>query len=103
MGRVSSLTTAVNTLQLFAEPTRVRLMALLEGEELTVAELVTITELAQSSVSTHLGKLREPEESLDVLQMISVCRDRAKDHRALVEAMNSKERGTPANSNIGKH
>jgi len=49
----------VNTLQLFAEPTRVRLMALLEMEELTVAELVTITELAQSSVSTHLGKLRD--------------------------------------------
>jgi DNA-binding transcriptional ArsR family regulator/2-polyprenyl-3-methyl-5-hydroxy-6-metoxy-1,4-benzoquinol methylase len=56
---VSSLSSAVNTLQLFAEPTRVRLMALLEGEELTVAELVAITELAQSSVSTHLGKLRD--------------------------------------------
>jgi SAM-dependent methyltransferase/DNA-binding transcriptional ArsR family regulator len=56
---VSTLTSAVSTLQLFAEPTRVRLMALLEAEELTVAELVTITELAQSSVSTHLGKLRD--------------------------------------------
>jgi SAM-dependent methyltransferase len=56
---VSTLPAAVNTLLLFAEPTRVRLMALLEHEELTVAELVTITELAQSSVSTHLGKLRD--------------------------------------------
>lgn len=56
---MSTLTSAVNTLHLFAEPTRVRLMALLEGDELTVAELVTITELAQSSVSTHLGKLRD--------------------------------------------
>jgi ArsR family transcriptional regulator len=56
---VSTLSSAVNTLQLFAEPTRVRLMALLEEAELTVAELVTITELAQSSVSTHLGKLRD--------------------------------------------
>ena len=56
---MSTLSSAVNTLQLFAEPTRVRLMALLEEEELTVAELVTITELAQSSVSTHLGKLRD--------------------------------------------
>lgn len=56
---MSTLASAVNTLQLFAEPTRVRLMALLECEELSVAELVTITELAQSSVSTHLGKLRE--------------------------------------------
>lgn len=59
MSVVPTLTSAVNTLQLFAEPTRVRLMALLEGAELTVAELVTITELAQSSVSTHLGKLRD--------------------------------------------
>jgi SAM-dependent methyltransferase len=56
---VATLSSAVNTLQLFAEPTRVRLMALLAEEELTVAELVTITELAQSSVSTHLGKLRD--------------------------------------------
>ncbi len=56
---MSTLSSSVNTLQLFAEPTRVRLMALLEEEELTVAELVHITELAQSSVSTHLGKLRD--------------------------------------------
>ena len=56
---MSTLSSAVNTLQLFAEPTRVRLMALLEGQELSVAELVAITELAQSSVSTHLGKLRD--------------------------------------------
>ena len=56
---VSTLSSAVNTLQLFAEPTRVRLMALLTEEELTVAELVSITELGQSSVSTHLGKLRD--------------------------------------------
>lgn len=54
-----SLSSAVNTLQLFAEPTRVRLMALLAEEELTVAELVSITEIGQSSVSTHLGKLRD--------------------------------------------
>ncbi len=54
-----NLSSAVSTLQLFAEPTRVRLMALLEAEELSVAELVSITELAQSSVSTHLGRLRE--------------------------------------------
>lgn len=56
---VASLASAVGTLQLFAEPTRVRLLALLAAEELTVAELVAITELAQSSVSTHLGKLRD--------------------------------------------
>jgi DNA-binding transcriptional ArsR family regulator len=56
---VPNLSSAIGTLQLFAEPTRVRLLALLAEEELTVAELVSITEMAQSSVSTHLGKLRD--------------------------------------------
>lgn len=56
---MSTLSSAVDTLQLFAEPTRVRLMALLAEQELTVAELVSIIEIAQSSVSTHLGKLRD--------------------------------------------
>ncbi len=50
---------AVDLLQLIGEPTRVRLLALLASHELTVAEIVTVTQLAQSSVSTHLGKLRE--------------------------------------------
>jgi ArsR family transcriptional regulator len=56
---MSSLATTVNLFQLFGEQTRVRLMALLSQAELTVAELVAITELGQSSVSTHLGRLRE--------------------------------------------
>ena len=56
---MATLSSAVSTLQLFAEPTRVRLLTLLAAQELTVAELVTITDLAQSSVSTHLGKLRD--------------------------------------------
>jgi SAM-dependent methyltransferase len=56
---LSTLSATVGTLQLFAEPTRVRLMALLAEEELTVAELVSITEIGQSSVSTHLARLRE--------------------------------------------
>jgi len=50
---------AVDLLQLIGEPTRVRLLALLARHELTVAEIVVVTQLAQSSVSTHLGKLRE--------------------------------------------
>jgi ArsR family transcriptional regulator len=56
---MNGLTTTVNMLQLIGEPTRVRLMALLARQELTVAELTQIVELGQSSVSTHLGKLRE--------------------------------------------
>ena len=46
-------------LKLFADATRVRLLALLEGEELTVAELSSITRLAQPRVSTHLARLKE--------------------------------------------
>jgi SAM-dependent methyltransferase len=56
---MATLGAAVDLLQLIGEPTRVRLMALLALEELTVAEIVVVTQLAQSSVSTHLGKLRE--------------------------------------------
>jgi DNA-binding transcriptional ArsR family regulator len=50
---------AADVLQLIGEPTRVRLLALLGVYELTVAEIVAVTQLAQSSVSTHLGKLRD--------------------------------------------
>ncbi|MFP7721625.1 ArsR/SmtB family transcription factor [Lysobacter sp. A3-1-A15] len=46
-------------LKVFADATRVRLLALLEHEELTVAELSAITRLAQPRVSTHLSKLKE--------------------------------------------
>jgi ArsR family transcriptional regulator len=46
-------------LGLLAEPSRVRLLALLAEQELTVGELCSATELGQSRVSTHLGKLRE--------------------------------------------
>lgn len=45
--------------RLLADPTRVRLLALLEHEELTVAELAAVTRLAQPRVSTHLSRLRE--------------------------------------------
>ncbi len=46
-------------LKTFADATRVRLLALLQGEELTVAELSAITRLAQPRVSTHLARLKE--------------------------------------------
>ena len=46
-------------LRVLADPTRVRLLALLEREELTVAELAAVTRLAQPRVSTHLSRLKE--------------------------------------------
>ena len=46
-------------LKVFADATRVRLLALLAREELTVAELSAITRLAQPRVSTHLARLKD--------------------------------------------
>jgi SAM-dependent methyltransferase len=54
-----SVSDTVDLLRLFGDATRVRLAALLERDELTVAEITRITDLPQSRVSTHLGKLRE--------------------------------------------
>lgn len=56
---IPSVSAAVDALHLLGDATRVRLLALLAHEELTVLELGTIMELAQPRVSTHLGKLRE--------------------------------------------
>ncbi|MEM7434451.1 MAG: metalloregulator ArsR/SmtB family transcription factor [Myxococcota bacterium] len=55
----SGLQTSVDLVSAFADPTRMRLLALLDGHELTVAELTAITELSQSRVSTHLRRLRD--------------------------------------------
>src|SRR5262245_61826316 len=56
---MSSIGATSDLLGLLAEPSRVRLLALLGDNELTVNELVEVTELGQSRVSTHLGKLRD--------------------------------------------
>jgi ubiquinone/menaquinone biosynthesis C-methylase UbiE/DNA-binding transcriptional ArsR family regulator len=52
-------------LRVLADPTRVRLLALLEREELTVAELSSVTRLAQPRVSTHLARLKDAAMVLD--------------------------------------
>lgn len=46
-------------LRLLGDETRMRLLAVLSEHELTVAELTELLGLAQSRVSTHLGRLRE--------------------------------------------
>jgi len=43
----------------FSDPTRVRILALLESEELAVQELMEVLGMAQSRVSRHLAILRE--------------------------------------------
>lgn len=54
---VQSLEGSTGLLNLFGDPTRLRLLALLADEELSVAEVVKVTGLTQSRVSTHLGRL----------------------------------------------
>ncbi|HEX7862866.1 MAG TPA: metalloregulator ArsR/SmtB family transcription factor [Verrucomicrobiae bacterium] len=49
----------MKSLRALGDPTRLRLMALLEQEELSVNELQEITRLGQSRISTHLGQLQE--------------------------------------------
>ena len=46
-------------LKVLADPTRVRLLALLEREELTVAELSAVARLAQPRLSAHLARLKD--------------------------------------------
>ncbi len=46
-------------LQVLSDPSRIRLAALLEGNELSVAEITQVTRMVQSRVSTHLGRLRD--------------------------------------------
>ncbi len=43
----------------FSDPTRLRILRLLQGGECCVGDLVTILELPQPSVSRHLAYLRE--------------------------------------------
>ncbi len=53
------MSSTLKSLRALADPTRLRLMALLEQEELSVNELQEITRLGQSRISTHLGQLQE--------------------------------------------
>jgi ArsR family transcriptional regulator len=55
------LADSTQLLRLLAEPTRLRLLLLLIDQPMTVAELTTVTQLTQSRVSSHLGRLREAE------------------------------------------
>jgi ArsR family transcriptional regulator len=48
----------INFLRLMADPTRLRLLLLLEEEELSVAELQDIMGMGQSRISSHLAQLK---------------------------------------------
>src|SRR6266700_7083711 len=52
------MTSTINLLRLLADPTRLRLLLLLEQEELSVAELQEILGMGQSRISSHLAQLK---------------------------------------------
>jgi SAM-dependent methyltransferase len=54
-----NLSRYVEALSLLSDESRIRLCALLAERELCVTDLVRVTGIAQSRVSTHLGRLRE--------------------------------------------
>jgi len=49
----------VRTLRAVADPNRLRILLLLEDEELSVAELQEILVMGQSTISTHLSQLKQ--------------------------------------------
>lgn len=58
--------------RLLSDSTRLRLLMLVDREELSVAELAAITQLAQPRVSTHLAKLKEAGLVSDRREGVSV-------------------------------
>jgi Methylase involved in ubiquinone/menaquinone biosynthesis len=55
------MSSTLKALRALSDPTRLRIMALLQKEELSVNELQEITRMGQSRISTHLGLLQDSE------------------------------------------
>jgi SAM-dependent methyltransferase len=80
---------------LLGDVTRLRLLALLDSKELTVAELARITRLAQPRVSTHLARLREAGLVADRREGVSVYYriNNAGENAELIELWSLLQRG----------
>ena len=52
------IASTINLLRLVADPTRLRLLLLLDQEEVSVAELQDILGMGQSRISSHLAQLK---------------------------------------------
>lgn len=53
------MTSIVKSLRILADPTRLRLLLLLQEEELSVAEIQEVLGMGQSRISAHLSQLRQ--------------------------------------------
>ena len=59
MYQIKRMASIVKTLRAVADPNRLRILLLLGGEELSVAELQEILVMGQSTISTHLSQLKQ--------------------------------------------
>src|SRR3954466_15058603 len=55
------MSSTLKSLRALSDPTRLRIVALLEKDELSVNELQEVTRMGQSRISTHLGLLLDSE------------------------------------------
>lgn len=55
------MSATLKCLRALSDPTRLRIIALLEKDELSVNELQEVTRMGQSRISTHLGLLQDSE------------------------------------------
>jgi ubiquinone/menaquinone biosynthesis C-methylase UbiE/DNA-binding transcriptional ArsR family regulator len=55
------MSSTLKSLRALSDPTRLRIVALLEKDELSVNELQEVTRMGQSRISTHLGLLQDSE------------------------------------------
>ena len=55
------MSSTLKSLRALSDPTRLRIVALLEKNELSVNELQEVTHMGQSRISTHLGLLQDAE------------------------------------------
>src|SRR5213594_2015770 len=53
------MSSTLKFLRALSDPTRLRIVALLEKDELSVNELQEVTRMGQSRISTHLGLLQD--------------------------------------------
>src|SRR5471030_3157172 len=59
MYQIRPMPSIVKILRIVADPNRLRILLLLQGEELSVAELQEILAMGQSTISTHLSQLKQ--------------------------------------------
>ena len=59
MYQKTTMASIVKILRVLADPNRLRILLLLESEELSVAELQEILAMGQSTISTHLSQLKQ--------------------------------------------